>query len=126
MYGGKFVFQNRLGQPYSWKEITVFALFYFVNLRAVSKFKPLGGLIFWGGGAIKWRVFCVMSLGGLYLEGLIFGILRCTIQERLLLYECLPDARALIAKQGALLNGKFKMDLMYGSGQLTWYKLPCD
>ena len=50
MYGGKFVFQNRLGQPYSWEEITVFALFYFVNLRAVSKFKPLGGLIFFFGG----------------------------------------------------------------------------
>ena len=69
-----------------------------------------------------------MSLGGLYLEGLIFGILQCTVRERLLLYECLPDARGLIAKQGALLNGKFKMDLpvMYSSGQLTWYKLPCD
>ena len=32
------------------------------------------GLVF--GGAIYWRVFCVMSLGGLYLKGLIFGILR--------------------------------------------------
>ena len=35
---------------------------------------PWGGLIF--GGAIKRRVFCVASLGGLYLKGLIFGILR--------------------------------------------------
>ena len=30
-----------------------------------------GGLIF--GGAISQKVFCVMSLGGLYLEGLIHG-----------------------------------------------------
>ena len=29
-----------------------------------------------------------------------------TVRERLLLYACPPDARALIAKQGALLNGK--------------------
>ena len=60
-----------------------------------------------------------MSLGGLYLEGLIFGILPYTVRERLLLYACPPDKRALITKQGALLNGKFKMDLMYSSGQLT-------
>ena len=25
------------------------------------------------GGAISWKVFCVTSLGGLYLEGLIHG-----------------------------------------------------
>ena len=31
-----------------------------------------GGLIF--GGAISQRVFCVTILGGLYMEGLIFGI----------------------------------------------------
>ena len=29
-----------------------------------------------GGRAYIWRVFCVMSLGDIYLEGLIFGILR--------------------------------------------------
>ena len=33
-----------------------------------------GGLIF--GGAIERRVFCVTGLGGLYMEELIFGILR--------------------------------------------------
>ena len=43
-------------------------------LRAISKYKSLGGLIF--GGAISRRVFCVMRSGGLYMEGLIFGILR--------------------------------------------------
>ena len=30
IYGVKFAFQNRLGWPYSWKEIYRFALFYFV------------------------------------------------------------------------------------------------
>ena len=43
-------------------------------LRAISKYKPPVGLMF--GGAIQRRVYCVSGLGGLYLEGLIFGILR--------------------------------------------------
>ena len=41
-------------------------------LRAISKDKPLGGLYLEGGLS----VFCVAVLGGLYMEGLIFGILR--------------------------------------------------
>ena len=45
MYGGKFTFQNRSGQPYIWK----------------------GDLT---------EGFCGTSLGGLYMEGLIFGVLR--------------------------------------------------
>ena len=47
---------------------TVFAL----HLRSIFQVQAPGGLIF--GGAIKRRVFCVTGLGGLYLEGLIFGI----------------------------------------------------
>ena len=50
IYGGKFAFQNRLGWPYSWKEILPFLLCCILYLRAISKCKPLGGLIF--GGAI--------------------------------------------------------------------------
>ena len=49
----------------------VFALFYFVKLRTISKYKTPGG-----GGAYIWRVFCGTSLGGLYMEGLIFEVLR--------------------------------------------------
>ena len=41
------------------RKFTVFALFYFVKLRAISKYKT--------------------PRGGLYLEGLIFGILQYTI-----------------------------------------------
>ena len=61
---------------------TAFAFFFF-NLMAISEYKTQG-LVF--GGAIYRRVFCVTNLGGLYLylegwrgvymEGLIFGILR--------------------------------------------------
>ena len=58
------------------RKFTVFALFYFVfegNFQVQAP-RGGGGLIF--GGAILRKVFCVTSLGGLYLEGLIFGILR--------------------------------------------------
>ena len=52
-----------------------FLLCFALYLRAISEYKPPGGLIF--GGPIKRRVFCVTSFffggGGLYLEGLIHG-----------------------------------------------------
>ena len=47
MYGGKFAFQNRLGWPYSWKEICRFSLFT-LYLRAISKYKPPERLILGG------------------------------------------------------------------------------
>ena len=53
------------------REFTVFTLFYFV-FEGNFQVQAPGGLIF--GGAIYRRVFCVTSLGSLYLEGLIFGI----------------------------------------------------
>ena len=51
-----------------------FLLCFTLYLRAISKYKPPGGLIF--GGAIERRVFCVTSLGRLYTEGHFSGILR--------------------------------------------------
>ena len=45
-----------------------FLLCFIVYLRAISNYKA--------SGAYVRRVFCVTSLGGLYMEGLIFGILR--------------------------------------------------
>ena len=72
------------------KKFTVFLCFT-LYLRAISKYKPPGGgggergLIF--GGAILRRVFCIMSFGGLYLEGLIFGILRYLLElEKKIIY----------------------------------------
>ena len=57
----------------------VFALFFFFfNLGQFPSRSPRG-LVF--GGAIYRRVFCVTSLGGLYLEGLIFVILRYLARE---------------------------------------------
>ena len=49
-------------------KFTVFALFYFVFEGNFPSTSPWGAYI--------WRVFCFTGLGGLYLEGLIFGILR--------------------------------------------------
>ena len=59
--------------PIVGSKFTVFALFYFVFEGNFPSTSPRG-LIF--GGAIKRRVFCVTGLGGLYLEGLSFGVLR--------------------------------------------------
>ena len=56
MYGGKFAFQSRFGQPYSWKEIYRFSLFCFV-FEGNFQVQAPGG----------WRA------GGLYLEGRFNG-----------------------------------------------------
>ena len=53
-------------------KFTVFALFYFVFEGNFPSTSPRGANI-WRGDL---RVFCITSLGGLYMEGLIFGILR--------------------------------------------------
>ena len=47
MYGGKFACQNRLGWPYSWKEIYRFSLFYLV-FEGNFQVQAPGGLIFGG------------------------------------------------------------------------------
>ena len=51
-------------------KFTVFALFYFV-FEGNFQVQDPGGLIL--GGAILRKVFCVTSLGCLYLEGIIHG-----------------------------------------------------
>ena len=79
MYGGKFAFQNRLGQLVVGRKFTIFALFYFVCEGQFQVQAPLGAYVrrgnltegffalrFWG--AYIWR--------GLNMEGLSFGILR--------------------------------------------------
>ena len=55
-------------------KFTVFAVFYFVIEGNFPSTSSRGG----GGGAYIWRgdVTTVTALRGLYLEGLIFGILR--------------------------------------------------
>ena len=69
IYGRKFASQNRLGYPYSWKEIYRFC---FVVLRIWGQFpstSPPGGLLFWRGdlteGFFRYE-FGGLTLGGAY------------------------------------------------------------
>ena len=55
-------------------KFTVFALFYFVFEGTFPSTSPRGAYI-WRGD-LTGGFFCVPGLGGVYLEGLIFGILR--------------------------------------------------
>ena len=52
------------------RKFTVFTLFYFV-FEGNSKYKPPGSLYL--EGRFNGGIFCIMSLVGLYLEGLIHG-----------------------------------------------------
>ena len=73
MYGGKFAFQNRLGQHIVGRKLTVFALLYFVFEGNFPSTSPRGAYFLRGDFT---EGFCVTSLGVLYVKGLIFGILR--------------------------------------------------
>ena len=53
-------------------KFTVFALFYLLYLKAISKYKPRGGAYIWRGDLTE-VFFGVTSSGDLYLEGLIHG-----------------------------------------------------
>ena len=55
-------------------KFTVFTLFYFVLEGNFPSTSPEGGLYL--EGRFNGGFFCVTGLGDLYLEGLIFGILR--------------------------------------------------
>ena len=86
---GLFLEGPILGGAYLWWEICVFKsiglalqlegnlpflLCISLYLRAISKYKTPGGL-YLEGPFNGWVFFCITSLGGLYLEGLIFGII---------------------------------------------------
>ena len=61
------------------RKFIVFALFYFVKLRAIAKYKPPGGLDLEGrfnGGFFALLVWGAYIWRGLYMGALIFGILR--------------------------------------------------
>ena len=68
MYGGKFAFQNRLGWPYSWKEIYRFSLFYLVFEGNFQVQAPRGAYIWRGDlteGFLRYR-FGGLIFGGAY------------------------------------------------------------
>ena len=56
------------------RKFTIFTLFYFVFDGKFPVQAPPGGL--YSEGRFNGSFFCFTILGGLYLEGLIFGILR--------------------------------------------------
>ena len=84
---------------YQWREICVsksiglalhlevnlpFLLCFTLYLRAISKYKPPGGLYLEGrfnGGFFALRVSGAYISKGLYMEGLIFGLLRYTARR---------------------------------------------
>ena len=68
MYGGKFAFQNRLGQLVVKTKFTIFALFYFLFEGKFQVQVPRGAYI---RRPILTEGFCVTILGDLYLEGII-------------------------------------------------------
>ena len=61
------------------RKFMVFALFYFVFEGNFPTTSPRGAYIRWGDLT---KVFCVTGLVGLYLEGLVFGILRYAMNDR--------------------------------------------
>ena len=68
-----------IGLAYSGKEITIFALFYFVFEGKFQVQVPPGGLYSEGrfnGGFFALRFWGAYIWRGLYMEGLVFGILR--------------------------------------------------
>ena len=66
MYGGKFAFQSRFGQPYSWKEIYRFSLFCFVFEGNFQVQAPWGAYI-WRGDLTEG--FLRYEFGGLLFGG---------------------------------------------------------
>ena len=64
---------------YSWKEIYRFCFVLLCILRTISKYRPRGGLYLEGrfnGGFFELRILGAYIWRGLYMEGLIFRILR--------------------------------------------------
>ena len=60
-------------------KFAVFALFYFVFKGNFPYYKPPGGLYL--EGQCNGGFFALAVWGGIYLEGLIFGILRYEVQN---------------------------------------------
>ena len=75
IYGGKFAFQNRLGQPYRWKGIYSFwFVLLCICLRAIFKYKPPGGLYL--EGRFNGRFFAFRVLGAYTWRGLFSEFYR--------------------------------------------------
>ena len=79
IYEGKLHFKTDWASHINGRKFTVFACFYFVFEGSFSKYKPPGGLYLEGrfnGGFFALPVWGAYIWRGLYMKGLIFGILR--------------------------------------------------
>ena len=63
-----------------------FLLCFTLYLKAISKYQPPGGAYIWTGDLMEGFLHLFTSLGSLYLEGLIFGIL---LYAAFIVVECL-------------------------------------
>ena len=78
MYGGNLRFKTDWASLIVGSKFTV-SLCFTLYLRAITKYKPPGGLYLEGrfnGRFFALRVWGAYIWRGLYMEGLIFGILR--------------------------------------------------
>ena len=96
------------------RKLTVFALFYFV-FEGNFQVQVPGGLTF--GGVIQRRVFCVTSFfffggGGLYIEGLILGILRYSL--------LLPRYAVIMTKSSNLRGGDLELWVDFKNCAYLW------
>ena len=76
MCGGKFAFKIRLGQPYSWKEIYRFSLFYFVFEGNFQVQAPQGAYISRGDlteGVLRHKFGELNIFGGAYTWRSLFS-----------------------------------------------------
>ena len=78
------MFQNRLGKLVVGRKFTIFALFLLCIRVQIPSTSPPGGLYSEGrfnGGFFALRIWGAYIWKGLYIEGLIFGILRYFIHR---------------------------------------------
>ena len=86
MYGGKFAFQNRLSWLVVGRKCTIFAFLVLLCIRGqIPSTSPPGDLYsegWFNGGFFALRFWGAYILRGLYMEGLIFGILRYSERKK--------------------------------------------
>ena len=70
IFGGKFAFQNRLGWPYSWKEICRFLLCFSLYFEGNFQVQAPLGVYIWTGDLTE--AFLRYEFGGLICGGACF------------------------------------------------------
>ena len=114
MYGGEFAFQNRLGWLVVGRKFTIVALFYFVFEGKFQVQAPRGAYIRRGDlteGFLRYDLGgLILFWRGLYMEGLIFGILRYV---HLFLAKLIYHNDFAKKKKKVLIWGKSELQLIF-------------